>query len=40
LAAGDAAATQPVLQWLDDSHIEDRYLIGLGQQLRAKGAPK
>jgi Tfp pilus assembly protein PilF len=40
LAVADAAAAQPVLQWLDDSHIEDRYLIGLGQKLRKKGAQK
>jgi hypothetical protein len=34
IAMKDPAAAQPVLQWLDESHIEDRQLIGLGQQLR------
>jgi hypothetical protein len=34
LAAKDAAAAAPVLAWLDESHIEDKYLIGLGRQLR------
>ena len=34
LAAKDPAAAQPVIQWLDDSHIEDRYLVSLGQQLK------
>lgn len=34
LAVKAPAAAQPVLQWLDDSHIEDRYLISLGQQLK------
>jgi hypothetical protein len=33
LAVNDANAAQPVLQWLNDSHIEDRYLTGLAQQL-------
>jgi Tfp pilus assembly protein PilF len=35
LAMKDAAAAQPVLQWLDDSGIEDAYLTGLGRQLKA-----
>ncbi len=34
LAAKDAASAQPVLQWLDDSHIEDQYLLSLGRQLK------
>ncbi|OWW18590.1 tetratricopeptide repeat protein [Noviherbaspirillum denitrificans] len=34
IAAKDAAAAQPVLQWLDESRIEDAYLIGLGRQLK------
>ncbi len=34
LAMKDPAAAQPVLQWLDESHIEDRHLIDLGQQLK------
>jgi tetratricopeptide (TPR) repeat protein len=34
LAAKDSGAAQPVLQWLDDSRIEDARLISLGQQLR------
>jgi len=34
IAAKDPAAAQPVLQWLDESGIEDRYLISLGQQLK------
>lgn len=33
IAAKDPAAAKPVLQWLADNHIEDRYLISLGQQL-------
>ncbi len=32
-AAKDSSAAQPVLQWLADSRIEDRYLIQLAQQL-------
>jgi Tfp pilus assembly protein PilF len=35
LALKDPAAAQPVLQWLQQSGIEDRYLIDLGQQLKA-----
>ncbi len=35
LAAKDPAAAQPVLRWLSESHIEDAYLIGLGQKLKA-----
>ena len=34
LAAHQPAAAEPVLRWLDDSHIEDRTLIGLAQQLK------
>lgn len=34
LAMKDPVAAQPVLQWLDESHIEDRHLITLGQQLK------
>lgn len=37
LAANDASAAQPVLRWLDESHIEDRRLIGLGQRLKGRG---
>lgn len=37
IAAKDVSAAQPVLRWLDQSHIEDRHLIGLGQQLRGIG---
>jgi hypothetical protein len=33
-AANEPAAARPVLQWLDENHIEDRYLAELGQQLR------
>lgn len=35
IAMKDAAAAQPVLQWLDESGIEDAYLTGLGRQLKA-----
>ena len=35
LALKDPAAAQPVLRWLDESHIEDRVLSTLAQQLRA-----
>lgn len=35
LALKDLAAAQPVLQWLDDSHIEDHRLTGLATQLKA-----
>jgi len=34
LAARNPAAAQPVLQWLDENHVEDRYLNGLAQQLK------
>lgn len=34
IAANDPEAAQPVLEWLDESRIEDRYLFGLGQQLK------
>jgi Tfp pilus assembly protein PilF len=34
LALKDVAAAQPVLQWLDSSHIEDRYLMSLATQLK------
>lgn len=34
LAAKDPAAARPVLQWLADSHIEDRTLLSLAQQLK------
>lgn len=37
IAAKDRAAAQPVLQWLDESGIEDRYLISLGRQLKGAG---
>ena len=36
LAANDHSAAQPVLQWLDESGIEDAYLIGLGRQLKGE----
>lgn len=36
LAAKDPAAAQPVLQWLDESKIEDATLIRLGQQLKGE----
>ena len=35
LALKDPAAAQPVLRWLDESHIEDRVLTSLAQQLKA-----
>lgn len=35
IAAKDKAAAEPVLQWLDDSGIEDGYLVGLGKKLRS-----
>lgn len=35
LALKNPQAAQPVLRWLEDSHIEDSYLIGLAQQLKA-----
>jgi tetratricopeptide (TPR) repeat protein len=38
LAAKEPAAAQPVLKWLDDNHVQDRYMRTLAQQL--KGAPK
>jgi Tfp pilus assembly protein PilF len=34
VAMKDAKAAQPVLQWLDESGIEDRYLRDLGRQLK------
>lgn len=34
IAMKDPAAAQPVLQWLDESHIEDPQLIRLGRQLK------
>lgn len=34
LVAKDAAAAQPVLQWLEESGIEDAYLGDLGRQLK------
>lgn len=34
LAMKDPVAAHPVLRWLDDSHIEDRHLIRLAQQLK------
>jgi Tfp pilus assembly protein PilF len=34
LALKDPQAAQPVLRWLDDSHIEDSHLISLAQQLK------
>jgi hypothetical protein len=34
LAAKDAAAAKPVLQWLDENHVEYRYLNELAQQLK------
>ncbi|WP_334187423.1 tetratricopeptide repeat protein [Noviherbaspirillum sp.] len=37
IAAKDAKAAQPVLQWLSESKIEDRYLNGLGRQLQGGG---
>ncbi|OGB24671.1 MAG: hypothetical protein A3I66_11805 [Burkholderiales bacterium RIFCSPLOWO2_02_FULL_57_36] len=33
LALKDTAAAKPVLQWLEDSHIEDALLISLARQL-------
>jgi hypothetical protein len=33
-AAKEPAAAQPVIQWLNESRIEDRYLIGLAQKLK------
>jgi tetratricopeptide (TPR) repeat protein len=38
LAAKDSLGAQAVFAWLNDSHIEDRYLISLARQL--KGAQK
>lgn len=37
IAANDITAAQPVLQWLEESGIEDRYLASLGQQLKGRG---
>ena len=34
IAAKEPAAAQPVLQWLDESHIEDAALLQLGRQLK------
>ena len=34
LALKDPAAAQPVLQWLSNSRIEDRYLISRAAQLK------
>lgn len=34
IAAKDPTAADPVLQWLERSRIEDRYLQGLGAQLK------
>lgn len=34
IALKDAAAARPVLQWLEESGIEDPYLVSLGRQLR------
>jgi tetratricopeptide (TPR) repeat protein len=36
VAMKDAAAAQPVLQWLEESGIEDRYLVGLAQRLKGQ----
>lgn len=35
LALQDPGAASAVLQWLDNSRIEDRYLVSLGQKLKA-----
>ena len=35
LALKDPAAAEPVLRWLEQSHIEDRVLTALAQQLKA-----
>ncbi len=35
LALKDPAAAQPVLRWLDESHIEDQVLATLAQRIRA-----
>jgi hypothetical protein len=35
LAARNPGAAQPVLQWLDENHVEDRYMNGLAQQIKA-----
>jgi Tfp pilus assembly protein PilF len=35
LALKDPAAAEPVLRWLEESHIEDRVLASLAQQLKA-----
>ena len=37
IAAKDPAAAQPVLQWLAESGMEDRTLLGLAQQLKGMG---
>jgi hypothetical protein len=34
LAARDADTAKPVLQWLDENHVEDRYMNGLAVQLK------
>jgi hypothetical protein len=34
LAAKNPGAAQPVLQWLDENHVEDRYMNGLAQQIK------
>lgn len=36
VSAKDRVAAEPVLQWLDESGIEDAYLIGLGKQLKGE----
>ncbi len=40
LAAGQAAAAQPALDWLRASHYEDPALVALAVQLAAKGATR
>ncbi|NEX60412.1 tetratricopeptide repeat protein [Noviherbaspirillum galbum] len=36
VAANDAATAAPVLAWLQESHIEDKTLIGLGRKLKGE----
>jgi Tfp pilus assembly protein PilF len=40
LAAGEARAAQPALDWLRDSHYEDPALTALAGELAAKGAKR
>lgn len=39
IAANDAKAAQPVLEWLEQTHLEDVYLQPLAARLSGKAAP-